>query len=250
MKKIYGLVGYPLGHSFSRSFFQKKFEAENIDATYENFEIPDITDLRRLIADYNELCGLNVTIPHKSAVIPLLDELDPQAGEIGAVNVIKIIRHDGGIYLKGFNSDVVGFTDSIAPLLTEDMRQALILGTGGASKAVDHGLQSLGLETLFVSRTEGKKRSITYDKITEELLAEYRVIVNTTPIGMYPIEDVCPDLPYECLGKEHLLYDLIYNPEHTLFMKKGAERGATVKNGLEMLLLQAYAAWDMWQGKR
>ena len=247
---LYGLIGYPLKHSFSRAFFNEKFEAEGIDAEYRNFEIPRIDDFMEVITSNPNLRGLNVTIPYKEKVIPYLDELDPSAASIKAVNVIRITRGKGKIHLTGYNSDVIGFTESISPLLRPHHRKALILGTGGASKAVDHGLQSLGLETLFVSRTEGKKHSITYDKITEELLAEYRVIVNTTPIGMYPIEDVCPDLPYEHLGKEHLLYDLIYNPEHTLFMKKGAERGATVKNGLEMLLLQAYAAWDMWQGKR
>ena len=245
MKKIYGLVGYPLGHSFSRSFFQKKFEAENIDAAYENFEIPDITDLRRLIADCEELCGLNVTIPHKSAVIPLLDELDPQAGEIGAVNVIKITRRNTGIYLKGFNSDVVRFTDSIAPLLTEDMRQALILGTGGASKAIYAGLKSLRIVPAFVSRQK-KEGVIGYDDLTPETIATHKIIVNTTPLGMFPHIDQCPDIPYEALTPGHLCYDVVYNPEETLFLQKAAAQGCKTKNGIEMLHRQALAAWEIW----
>ena len=166
---LYGLIGYPLKHSFSRAFFNEKFEAEGIDAEYRNFEIPRIDDFMEVITSNPNLRGLNVTIPYKEKVIPYLDELDPSAASIKAVNVIRITRGKGKIHLTGYNSDVIGFTESISPLLRPHHRKALILGTGGASKAVDHGLQSLGLETLFVSRTEGKKRSITYDKITEEL---------------------------------------------------------------------------------
>ncbi|MGI6218870.1 MAG: shikimate dehydrogenase family protein [Bacteroidaceae bacterium] len=247
---LYGLIGYPLKHSFSRSFFNEKFAAEKINAEYRNFEIPSIEDFMEVIESNPELRGLNVTIPYKEKVIPYLDSLDSSASEIKAVNVIKITHTKDKLHLTGYNSDIIGFTESISPLLKPHHRKALILGTGGASKAVDHGLRQLGIETLFVSRKEGKERSITYDKVTPELLKEYTVIVNTTPLGMFPIEDVCPDLPYEALGKEHLLYDLIYNPENTLFMKNGAKQGATVKNGLEMLLLQAYAAWDIWQGKK
>lgn len=247
---LYGLIGYPLAHSFSRNFFNEKFAAEKIDAEYRNFEIPTIDDFLGVIESYPNLRGLNVTIPYKEKVIPFLDKLDSAAAAIKAVNVVKITYERGKTLLTGHNSDFIGFTESIKPLLAPHHRKALILGTGGASKAVDYGLHELQIETLFVSRTAGKERSITYDKVTPELLKEYTVIVNTTPIGMFPIVDVCPDLPYEALGKEHLLYDLIYNPESTLFMKKGAQQGATVKNGLEMLLLQAYAAWDIWQGKK
>ncbi len=245
MKKIYGLVGYPLGHSFSRSFFQKKFESEGIDAIYENFEIPDVSDLRRLIADRQELCGLNVTIPHKSAVIALLDELDPKADEIGAVNVIKIMRHNGDIYLKGFNSDVIGFTDSIAPLLDENMKHALILGTGGASKAIYAGLKSLHIVPTFVSRQK-KEGVIEYGELTPGVIASHKIIVNTTPLGMYPHIDQCPDIPYDALTPGHLCYDVVYNPEETLFLQKAAQRGCKTKNGIEMLHRQALAAWEIW----
>ncbi len=248
--KIYGLIGYPLKHSFSRNFFNEKFAAEGMDAEYRNFEIPTITDFMEVIETTPDLCGLNVTIPYKEKVIPYLHELDATASAIGAVNVVKITHEKGKTHLKGYNSDIIGFTDSISPLLKPNHQKALILGTGGASKAVWHGLQQLGIEPTYVSRTKGKDHCITYGMLTPEILREYSVIVNTTPVGMYPIEDACPALPYESIGKDHLLYDLIYNPEQTLFLKKGAAQGATVKNGLEMLLLQAYAAWEIWQGKR
>ncbi len=247
---LYGLIGYPLTHSFSRSFFNEKFKAEGINAEYRNFEIPTIMDFMEVVESNPDLRGLNVTIPYKEKVIPYLDELDSSASGIKAVNVIKIGHAKGKLHLTGYNSDIIGFTESITPLLKPYHRKALVLGTGGASKAVGGGLRQLGIEALFVSRMEGKKQCITYDKITPELLSEYKVIINTTPIGMFPIEDACPDIPYGALGKEHLLYDLVYNPESTLFMRNGAKQGATVKNGLEMLLLQAYAAWDIWQGNK
>lgn len=246
MKRLYGLVGYPLGHSFSRAFFQEKFEREGIDASYENFEMASLDGLRQLIAEREELCGLNVTIPYKTEVIALLDELDDQAREIGAVNVIQITRHPGGqVWLKGYNSDIIGFTRSIAPLIGDDMRQALILGTGGASKAVYAGLKSLHIDATFVSR---KRRGniIAYDDLTPELMASHRIVVNTTPLGMYPHTDECPHIPYEALTPGHLCYDLIYNPEVTRFLDLSARQGCTTKNGTEMLHLQALAAWDIW----
>ena len=230
----YGLIGYPLGHSFSIDFFNEKFQNEGIDAKYINFEIPEIEDLHEILASNPELKGLNVTLPYKEKVIPLLDDISPAAKSIGAVNVIKITHKGKKIHLKGFNSDVIGFTKSIEPLLETFHKKALILGTGGAAKAVNVGLKSLGIETK-------------YSDITAEVLKEYLVIVNCTPIGMYPHEEEAPLLPYEAIDNHHLLYDLLYNPDETLFMKKGMEHGATVKNGLEMLLLQAFAAWDFWQ---
>ena len=241
----YGLIGYPLGHSFSVSYFNEKFENENIDACYINFEIPTIDSLREVLDKNPELRGLNVTIPYKQQVIPYLDAVSPEARAIGAVNVIRITRKGNKVLLKGFNSDVIGFRQSIEPLLEKCHKKALILGTGGASEAVDHGLRSLGLETVFVSRYE-RPDTIQYGMITPEVIQEYNVIVNCTPVGMYPHSDECPKLPYEAMNHETLLYDLLYNPDETLFMKKGAEHGATVKNGLEMLLLQAFSSWEFW----
>ena len=192
------------------------------------------------------LCGLNVTIPYKEQVIGYLDELDKDAAAIGAVNVIKIEKNKGKLKLTGYNSDVMGFTQSIESLLEPHHKKALILGTGGASKAINYGLHKLGLETKFVSRSKRNENTITYDDLTPEVMKEYKVIVNCTPTGMYPKADECPNIPYECLTPEHLLYDLLYNPDTTLFMKNGSERGAIVKNGLEMLLLQAFGAWEIW----
>ena len=231
----YGLIGYPLVHSFSISYFNQKFIDEKIDAVYENFEIPTIDLLPEVIDSNPDLRGLNVTIPYKQKVMPFLDAISQEAMAIGAVNVIKVTREGGKSRLKGYNSDVIGFTKSIESMLEKFHKKALILGTGGASKAVDYGLKSLGLETVFVSRYQRP--------------GTIQVIVNCTPVGMYPKVDECPDIPYDQLTSRHLLYDLLYNPNETLFMKKGAEHGANTKNGLEMLLLQAFASWDFWHGK-
>lgn len=244
----YGLIGYPLGHSFSKNFFNEKFEDEDIDAQYLNFELPNIESLPEVIDMNPELKGLNVTIPYKEKVISYLDYISPEARAIGAVNVIRVSHKGKNVVLRGYNSDVIGFTKSIEPLLDRYHKKALILGTGGASKAINYGLRSLGLETVFVSRFK-RPGTIQYDEITPEVIKEYNVIVNCTPVGMYPKVDVCPQLPYEAMDSHTLLYDLIYNPDQTLFLQKGAERGATVKNGLEMLLLQAFASWDFWNGK-
>ncbi len=244
--KQFGLIGYPLGLSFSKNFFNEKLDSENIDAEYVNFEIPTIEDFPKVIASHPNLVGLNVTIPYKEKVISYLDELDKDAASIGAVNVIKLIRQRGKLVLKGYNSDILGFTQSIEPLLERHHTKALILGTGGASKAINYGLHKLGVETLFVSRNRHDDTTITYGELTPEKMDEYKVIVNCTPVGMYPKADLCPDIPYECVTPKHLLYDLLYNPNTTLFMKKGSDQGATVKNGLEMLLLQAFGAWDIW----
>lgn len=242
----YGLIGYPLGHSFSRKFFNDKFATEGIDAQYINFEIPSIEEFLRIIADNPELRGLNVTIPYKQQVIQYLDGISTEAKAIGAINVIKVEHIGEKTTLTGYNSDVIGFVNSIRPLLQPHHKKALILGTGGASKAIHYGLtEKLGIETLFVSRTS-REGVITYDDITAETLKEYKVIVNCTPTGMFPHTDECPPLPYEAMTPDNLLYDLVYNPEETLFMKKGKEQGATVKSGLEMLLLQAIAAWEIW----
>lgn len=241
----YGLIGFPLGHSFSRNFFNEKFENEGIKAKYINFEIPQIEDLPEILASNPELKGLNVTIPYKQKVMAYLDELSPEAKAIGAVNVIRVSHKGKDVVLKGFNSDVIGFTRSIEPMLEPAHKKALILGTGGASKAIEYGLKTLGLETLFVSRTK-KENTITYEEVTPEIIKEYNVIVNCTPLGMYPKADTCPDIPYEAMDGHTILYDLIYNPDETLFLTNGAKYGVTTKNGLEMLLLQAFASWEFW----
>ena len=237
----YGIIGFPLGHSFSRGFFTEKFAREGIDAQYLNFEIPDARMLLDVLRDNPELRGLNVTLPHKQAVIPMLDELSDEAREIGAVNVIRV--RDGK--LKGFNSDIIGFTESIKPLLKPHHKKALVLGTGGASKAICVGLTRVGLEWKYVSRTP-REGMMTYEDITAETLQEYTVIVNCSPVGMFPKVDQAPAIPYELLTPKHLLFDCVYNPEDTLFMQKGRAQGATVKNGLEMLHLQAVASWKFW----
>ena len=244
----YGLIGYPLGHSFSKNYFNQKFESENIDATYLNFEIPNIKDLKTVLKENPELNGLNVTIPYKEQVIPYLDDLDEDARLIGAVNVIKVIRDKDNVTLRGYNSDVIGFIKSLEPLLEPHHRKALVLGTGGAGKAVFYGLRQLGLEACYVSRTK-KPGCLTYEEITPAMMKEYNVIVNCTPMGMFPNVGTYPPLPYEAMDSHTLLYDLVYNPEQTLFLKKGEARLATTKNGLEMLLLQAFAAWDIWNGQ-
>lgn len=244
----YGIIGYPLGHSFSPGFFNEKFRNEGIDAVYERYELSQIDLLPEIIASNPELCGLNVTIPYKQQIMQYLDELSEEAREIGAVNVVKVTHNGKNVHLKGFNSDVIGFSRSIEPLLEKHHKKALILGTGGAAQAIDYGLRQLGLETIKVSRYE-RPDTIQYDKITPDVIKEYKVIINCTPIGMYPNTEECPNLPYEAMDSQHLLYDLIYNPDTTLFMKKGMERGAVVKNGLEMLLLQAYASWEFWHEK-
>lgn len=244
MKK-YGLIGYPLGHSFSMGYFNEKFKNEAINAVYENFEIPDIQDITTVIGSNPDLAGFNVTIPYKEKVMDYLDYIAPEAAEIGAVNVVKLTHNGERAVLKGFNSDVVGFVNSIKPLLRPLHKKALVLGTGGASKAVEYGLRKLGLETVKVSRTE-KDNTITYGQVTPELLSEYKVIVNCTPCGMAPHFDECPNLPYDSIDDSFLLYDLIYNPEETLFLRKGKEKDATVKSGLEMLLLQAEQGWNIW----
>lgn len=241
----YGLIGLTLGHSFSMGYFNEKFESENIDARYLNFEIPNIGELKAVLDTNPELKGFNVTIPYKQQIIPYLNDITKEAKEIGAVNVVKVTRKGNKILLKGFNSDVVGFTESIKPILESCHKKALILGTGGASKAVDYGLKSLGLQTMFVSRTK-KNGCLTYEELTPDHVKEYKVIVNCTPVGMYPNFDDCPPIPYDALDHHNLLYDLIYNPDETMFLAKGKEQGAIIKNGLEMLLLQAFASWEFW----
>ena len=239
----YGLIGYPLDHSFSPRYFFEKFKQEGIDnCTYNTFPLPSIEEFLRLLQDYPDLRGLNVTVPYKEAVLPYLTELDDVARTIGAVNTIKI---DGG-HFKGFNTDVTGFDQSISPRLLPQHRQALILGTGGSSKAICYCLEQKGLNIAFVSRSK-EKGAYTYDDLTEEVINAHQLIINTTPVGMYPVVDKCPPIPYEYVSSLHLLVDLVYNPPETVFTRMGQQFGAMAMNGYEMLQLQAEASWRIWQ---
>lgn len=244
-KTIYGLIGYPLRHSFSIDYFNHKFHAENINAEYVNFEIEDIGDLMEIIAEEPRLNGLNVTSPYKEQVLPYMNHLDESAEVVGAVNVIKFVRQDKGLELHGYNSDVMGFLRSVQPLINEERKQAMILGTGGAAKAVAHALRQLGVEVSFVSRQK-TAHTVVYEEITKNMVHANKLIINATPLGKFPDVDKCPDFPYKFLTKEHLCYDLVYNPDETLFMKKSLQAGAQVKNGLEMLLLQAFESYSIW----
>ena len=239
----FGIIGYPLSSSFSQKFFNEKFAKENIDAFYDLHPIEDIEKFRDLVTEI-DFCGMNVTIPYKQQVIPFLNSLDETAEQIGAVNVIKFVKKDGQQTLTGYNTDAIGFENSLKPLLKPWHTKALVLGTGGASKAVAYVLRKNGIDFRFVSRTP-KDGQFSYEDINADIMAEYTLIVNCTPLGMYPV-DACPDIPYECITDKHLLYDLIYNPAKTLFLEKGEKQGATIKNGLEMLHGQAVAAWKIW----
>lgn len=245
--KQLGLIGFPLTHSFSAKYFAEKFEKESISGfTYENFEIPQIQDFPAVIKNNPNLVGLNVTIPYKEQIIPFLDELDEEAKEIGAVNTIKITRVDGKVHLKGYNTDIYGFRETLKPLLKMNHYKALILGTGGAAKAVEYVLKKIGLSVFYVSRSPKSDKEKSYEELNEFAVSDYPVIVNSTPLGMHPNVDACPPIPYEYLTEDNLLYDLIYNPAETMFMKKGAEKGANTQNGLGMLKLQAEKAWEIW----
>ena len=245
--KTFGLVGYPLGHSFSQDYFTKKFAAEKIDAQYLNFQIEDIALFPEKVLTIDGLSGLNVTIPYKQKVMAYLDEIDETAQKVGAVNVVKIIRDGSKMRLRGCNSDVVGFENSLKPLLKHCHTQAFILGTGGASKAVRYVLEKLGIDYQFVSRNvDAANNILSYQQLTNELVENHKLIVNCTPLGMSPKIDACPEIPYQAIGAEHLCFDLIYNPEETLFLKKAKEQGATIKNGLDMLIGQAVRAWEIW----
>ena len=242
----YGLIGYPLTHSFSKRFFTEKFENEKIDSTYQNFEIDNISKFSEVVKNNTEVVGLNVTIPYKEQVIPFLDELNDSALEIGAVNTVKITRTDSGIHLKGFNTDTYGFETSLKPLLKPHHKKALILGTGGASKALKYVLNKLDIGYISASIEKLKENEIRYEEINEKMMSERLLIINATPLGTYPKTDAFAPIPYEFISEKHLLFDLVYNPEVTQFMSKGKARGATVKNGYEMLLQQALKSYEIW----
>ena len=237
----YGLVGYPLGHSFSKSYFTEFFRRENLpDCSYENFAIESIRQIERVVST-PELCGFNVTIPYKQQIIPYLDSLSSEAEAIGAVNCVKVL----GGKLHGYNTDCYGFRLSLLDLIGENRPAALVLGSGGASKAVGYALRQLGIEYRLVSRTPDSQ-SLSYDALDEETMRSHRLIINTTPLGMYPDTNSAPQIPYGLIGKGHYMYDLVYNPAQTLFMARGAERGAETMNGAKMLRLQAEKSWEIW----
>lgn len=241
----FGLIGKTLSHSFSKNYFTEKFKKENIkNCAYDLYELAHVSELKHLIKNNKNLRGLNVTIPYKNDVIPLLDELDSRAKKIGAVNVIKITKEKK---LIGYNSDYYGFKNSLKKWLGNKSIKALVLGTGGASKAVVVALEDLEISFLQISRT-ASKTTINYKSLNSnrEIYESHQLIINTTPLGMHPKVDASPDLQYKWLTSSHYLYDLVYNPEETIFMKKGKEKGAQVKNGLEMLILQAEKSWEIW----
>ena len=242
-KHQFGLVGKNISYSFSKGYFGEKFEKLNLeDYSYDNLDFQNIEDFPEFIKQNPTISGLNVTIPYKEAIIPFLDKLSKRATEIGAVNTIKITKSGK---LKGFNTDYIGFQKSIEPLLNVNHKKALILGTGGASKAVAYALKQIGIPYLFVSRTT-LGDAIGYNQINEKTFEEFQIIINCTPVGTFPNTNTCPEIPYEYFTSNHLAFDLIYNPAETLFLKKAKEQGAIVKNGLEMLTLQAEKSWKIW----
>ena len=250
MKKEYGIIGNPLAQSASPAFFNKKFADENIDATYLPFELESIEELPAVLEKHPTLSGFNVTIPYKLQVMDYLAEISDEAKGINAVNVVKVtLESDGTPRLCGYNSDVIGFSRSIAPLLTANDKKALVLGTGGASKAIIYALRKLGIEVLSVSR-KASNDSIAYSDLTPEIMASHTIIVNCTPLGMVGHGvDQCPDIPYEQINSSHILYDIVYNPENTLFLQKGNAQGARTKSGYEMWYLQALASWEIWNNE-
>lgn len=242
----FGLIGYPLGHSFSKKYFTEKFHNEHINnCSYDNFPLTGIDQLIDLISNDPDLSGLNVTIPYKSEVIKYLDQISPEAEEIGAVNVLTIKRSNGKISIKGHNSDITGIRDSILPFISSDTRNALVLGTGGSSRAVCYVLKQLGIGIKQVSRSR-KPGILAYSDINKSILNDTDIIINTTPLGMFPDIDSKPDLNYNLLSSKHILFDLVYNPELTSFLKMGKERGCTTISGLKMLHSQAEKAWEIW----
>jgi shikimate dehydrogenase len=245
--KCYGLIGYPLTHSFSARYFSEKFEREAITScSYKNYPLENIGLLPKLIAENGDLVGLNVTIPYKEKVIPYLNQVDREIAAIGAINTIKIVRKKGKVDLLGFNTDTYGFLTSINPWLKRHYHSALILGTGGASKAAAYVLNRLGFDVTHVSRHPKGLNHISYAQVTAEVISKNQVIVNASPVGMYPDINSCPALPYEFLTPDHVLFDLVYNPPETRFMAMGRKMGASVINGLQMLHLQAEKAWEIW----
>lgn len=261
--KHYGLIGYPLSHSFSKKYFDQKFDHDHIaDHQYDLFPLEHVSGLSDLLHQHPDLCGLNVTIPHKISVMKYLDWIHPDAREVGAVNCIRISNespvmaafngevgikgHD--FRLEGFNTDVYGFENSLKPLLTGAHQKALVLGNGGGARAVKFVLDQLNIPYTIVARKHTGE-SILFSELTQSIIDEHKLIINTTPLGTSPNVNECPPIPYEYITHEHLLYDVIYNPEVSLFLQKGLEKGAAIKNGYEMLVLQAERSWEIWGSK-
>lgn len=241
----FGLIGYPLSHSFSKKFFAEKFKNEHIsDSQYELYPIENIGPVANLLSD-DEICGINVTIPYKVQVLPYLNEMDEAAAEIGAVNCISVTRENGVRWIKGYNTDAYGFEESLKPLLEEHHRKALIFGDGGAAKAIKYVLHKLAIPFLVVTR-KPTESSVLYDAVDEKLLQEHTILINTTPLGMSPNADTYPEIPYHYLSDKHIGYDLVYNPEETRFLTQIKDKGGKIKNGLEMLHLQAIRSWEIW----
>ena len=245
--KVYGLIGYPLGHSFSKQFFSEKFAKEGLDnCSFETFPIPSIDLFPALLSKNPALKGLSVTIPYKEQVLKFVTEISEEVKYIGATNSIKI----EGNKLTAYNTDIVGFEKSFIKLLQSHHKKALVLGTGGAAKAVQYVLSKLSIEFLVVSRAKNLQGGyINYKMIDEQIMKEYSIIINCSPVGMSPNENTCPDIPYQSINAQHYLYDLVYKPSKTLFLQKGEENGALVQNGYEMLLIQAEASWKIWNNE-
>jgi len=242
----FGLIGNPLQHSFSKKYFTEKFQKEGLtNCSFKLFPLNTISELETILRSRNDLKGLAVTIPYKVAVLPYLDNIDNAAVEVGAVNCIRINKGK----LTGFNTDVIGFEKSFVPLLKNHHSKALILGTGGASRAVQYVLKKLGIPFLIVSRSAQHAEQVNYNFITREVIINYPVIINCTPVGMFPNESTFPEIPYQFLTERNYLYDLVYKPEETLFLKEGRNAGAVVKNGMEMLIIQAEENWRIWNDK-
>lgn len=242
-KYKFGLLGRDISYSFSRGYFAKKFKNEDLPHSYVNFDLPSIDDLTAIIENTPNLKGINVTIPYKEQVIPLLDKLNKTAKEIGAVNTIRFSKNNK---LTGYNTDYYGFKNSLKPHLKSHHKKALILGTGGASKAIAYALKKLKIKYDFVSRTKKEGVTFLYSDLTEKIISDYTIIINCTPIGTFPNVEMCPNIPYTAISEKHILYDLIYNPERTKFLNHGFNNGATIINGLEMLRLQAEKSWEIW----
>lgn len=243
--KQYGLIGKSLQHSFSKKYFENKFKKESItDCYYDLFELDSIDEVKHILNSTKNIIGLNVTIPYKESIIPFLDEIDGVAKKIGAINTITLDTVTKKT--KGYNTDYNGFKNSLKPFLENTHERALILGTGGASKAISYVLNELNIDFLFVSRNPEGNNEISYDDVNEYVLKHHQIIINTTPLGTFPAINNHPNIPYKHLTNKHLLYDLVYNPEETVFLKKGKEKGSLTINGLQMLKLQAEKAWEIW----
>jgi shikimate dehydrogenase len=240
--RLYGLLGYPLSHSFSQKYFTEKFQNLGLkDIAYENFSLPSIDALQEILDKRAGLAGFNITIPYKKEVLAFLDQVSPAVAEIGACNCVRIVNGKR----IGYNTDVVGFEQTLAPFLKPHHQHALILGTGGASAAVEWVLKKRGIAYQYVSRT-ASATSTSYDQIDQATMESHTLVINTTPLGMYPNIDACPNLPYQFMNEQHHLFDLVYNPEETQFLAKGKAKGASIQNGWEMLILQAEESWRIW----